>query len=306
MKISIIGAGNVGGLTAMRLSQEGIADIFLVDILPGLAQGKALDLDDAKALVKINYHIHGTSDINAVKDSDIIVITAGLARKPGMRREDLANKNALIIKDICYQIKNLALRAIVIVVTNPLDLMTYLCFKQLGSGRNKVLGMGSSLDALRFANLIASELHISPLDVEACVIGIHGEDMLVLPRFTNIKGVALDEFLKEAKIQELVKKTVERGQEIVSLLGSGSAYFAPSAAVANIIKAMVKDEKRTLAVSTYLNGEYGIRDACLGIPCRLGKTGIEEIIELDLNQQEKEKLLKSATELKAQYKNLTV
>ncbi|MDD2689054.1 MAG: malate dehydrogenase [Candidatus Omnitrophica bacterium] len=297
MKISIIGSGNVGSLTAMRLAQEGLADIILVDIVKGLAQGRTLDLEDARPILKYNYNIKASDDISEIKNSDIIVITAGLTRKPGMTREELLNKNAQILKEICLKIKKLATRSIVIVVTNPLDLMTYLALKVTGFKRNQVLGMGISLDTARFANLIAKELNIPNTDIEACVIGTHGEGMLPLPRFTSIKGVALDEFLDDKKIEELLNKTMSRGLEIVSLLGNGSAYFAPSAAIVSIIKVIAKDEKRTIGISAYLNGEYGIKDICIGVPCRLGKEGIEKIIELDLNKKEQDKLSNSAASL---------
>lgn len=306
MKISIIGAGNVGSTTAMRLAQEGWGDILLVDIVKGKAEGIALDLEDAQPILKYNYNIQGTDDINKIKDSDIIIITAGLTRKPGMSREELLNKNATILKDICLSIKKLAALSIIIVVTNPLDLMTYFVLKTTGFKRNQVLGMGISLDTARFANLISKELNIPYTDIEACVIGSHGEGMLPLPRFTNIKGIKLDEFLDEKKIEALVNKTVARGLEIVSLLGSGSAYFAPSAAITTMVKAIAKDEKRTLGVCAYLNGEYGIKDMCLGVPCRIGRLGIEKIIELELNKQEKETLLQTAARLKQQYNQLTL
>lgn len=301
MKISIIGAGNVGGQTAMRIAQEGLGDIVLFDIVKGLAQGKVFDLEDASSILKFNYKIEGTDDIKKIANSDIVVITAGLARKPGMSREDLLNKNAAILKDICINIKELASKSIVIVVSNPVDLMTYLVLKTTGFKSHRVFGMGITLDQARFTNLISKELNISPTDIEAAVIGSHGESMLPLPRFTSIKGVALDGFLDEQKIQYLVGKTVKRGAEIVSLLGSGSAYFAPSLAVAQIVKVMVRDEKCILGVSAFLNGEYGIQDVCIGVPCRLGKKGIEQIIELDLNKQEKDALIKSAVALKNQW-----
>lgn len=302
MKISILGAGNVGGTTAMRLAQEGLGDINLVDIAEGLACGKAFDLQDSRAITKLNYNVYGSSDIKQIKNSDLIVVTAGLARRPGMAREELLNKNAAILKDICNDIRDLASEAIVIIVTNPLDLMTYFALKTTGFDKNRLFGMGNSLDAARFSNLVAEELNVSPVDVEACVIGIHGEGMLPLPKLTNIKGIALDEFLNEEKINALVKKTVNRGAEVVSLLGSGSAFYAPSAAIAEIVKVIVKDQKRTICVCAYLNGEYGIKDACIGVPARLGKYGIEEIIELDLGKEEKEILIKSAANLKEQYK----
>jgi malate dehydrogenase len=305
MKISIIGAGNVGSLTAMRLAQEGFSDIILIDIVKGLAQGKAFDLEDARAIAKVNYNIGGTEDINQIKDSDIIVITAGLARKPGMTREELLQRNSQILQKICENIKRLAPNSIILVVTNPLDLMTYFVLKTTGFKPNKVFGMGLTLDASRLANLISKELNIPNTDIEATVIGSHGEGMLPLPRFTKIKGVALDEFADEKKIEALAQKTIGRGAEIVSLLGSGSAYFAPSTAAAEIVRVIAKDEKRTLGVSAYLNGEYGIKGVCIGVPCRLGKSGIEQIIELELNKEEKEVLLKSADALKSQYASLS-
>lgn len=298
MKISIIGAGNVGGLTAMRLAEAGFEDIVLVDTAKGLACGKAFDLEDSAAMLKYNYHIQGSADITKIRDSDIIIITAGLARKPQMTREDLLNKNAQILKDICLNIKKLSGNAIVVVVTNPLDLMTYLALKILEVSPNKLFGMGISLDAARFANLISNQLNIPNTEIEACVIASHGEGMLPLPRFTTIKGVGLDEFLTKDEIERLVNKTLQRGQEIVSLLGSGSAYFAPSLAVAIMAKIIAKDEKRAVAVSAYLDGEYGIKDICIGVPCRLGKEGIEKIIELDLNKEEKSGFLNSVESIR--------
>lgn len=302
MKISIIGAGNVGSLTAMRLAEERAGDILLVDIAKGLALGKSLDLEDSQPLLKYNFNIEGTQDINKIKHSDIIIITAGLARKPGMSREDLLNKNVNIIKDISRNIKKLAPKSIVIVVTNPVDILTYLALKETGFAPNRVLGIGSGLDASRFANLISEELNIPNTDIDSCVIGSHGEGMLPLPRFTYIKGVALDELADGKKIDALVKRTIGRGAEIVSNLGSGSAFFAPSLAIALIVRAILKDEKRTIGVSTYLNSEYGIKDVCIGVPARLGRDGIEKIIELDLNKEEKEALLKSANSIKSQIK----
>jgi len=306
MKIAIIGAGNVGSLTAMRLAQENIGDIFLVDVLKGLAQGKSLDLEDARPILKYDYNIQGTDDIDAIKDADIIVVTAGLTRKPGMSREELLNKNAEIVKDVSLNILKLAAHSLVIVVSNPLDLMTYVVLKTTAFSRNRVLGMGISLDAARFANLIGKELNIATAEIDACVIGGHGEGMLPLTRFTRIKGVALDEFIDQKKIEDLINRTLNRGAEIVSLLGSGSAFFAPSAAAASLVKTIVKDEKRTLGICAYLNGEYGLKDVCIGVPCRLGKAGIENIVELDLNAKEKEAFLKSAANLKKQYSNIAI
>lgn len=304
MKISIIGAGNVGSLTAMRIAQEGLGDIVLVDIVRGLAEAKALDLEDVRPILKMNYNILGTSDIKEIKDSDIIVIAAGLTRKPGMSREELLNKNAQILKGICLNIKKLAPESIIVVVTNPLDLMTYLALRITGFRSYRVFGVGISLDSARFINLISNELNIPNTDIEALVIGSHGKDMLPLPRLTKINGIDLDEFVNDDKIKTLVNKTINRGAEIVSLLGSGSAYFAPSAAITSIVKVMVKDEKRTVGVCAYLNGQYDVKGVCIGVPCRIGKRGIEKIIELNLNKREKEALIKATSKLKKQYSNI--
>jgi len=306
MKISIIGAGNVGGLTAMRLSQDGLSEILLVDALKNLVQGKAMDMQDAQAIVKCNYNIRGSDDLQEIKGSDIIVMTAGFPRKPGMTREELLNKNAEVLSQICAVIRKVSSQAVVLIVTNPLDLMTYFALKATGFPAQKVFGMGISLDAARFANLISQELNIPVNEIEACVIGSHGEGMLPLPRLTKVKDIALDEFCEKKKADALVKRTAERGHEIVSLLGSGSAYFAPSAAIAQIVKAVAKDEKRIIGVSAYLEGEYGIQGACIGVPCRIGKSGIENIIELELSKEEKELLRAGADKLKAQYVNLKI
>lgn len=294
MKITVIGAGNVGSLTAMRIAQDGLGDVLLIDIVKGLAHGKALDLEDARPLLKYNYNIQGSDDIAQLKDSDIVVVTAGLARKPGMSREELLSKNAQILKGVCLNIKELAKNAIVIIVTNPLDIMTFYALKITGFKPAKLFGMGISLDTARFVNLIAGELNLPATDIEALVIGAHGEGMLPLPGLAKVKGVGLDEFISDDKIEALVSRTVARGAEIVANLGAGSAFFAPSAAIAAIVKTIVKDEKRTIGLCSYLNGEYGIRGSCIGVPCRLGKDGIEQVIQLDLSPEEKSRLGKSA------------
>jgi len=294
MKITVIGAGNVGSLTALRIAQDGLGDVLLVDVVKGLAHGKALDLEDARPLLKNNYKISGSDDITQIKDSDIIVVTAGLARKPGMTREELLAKNSQILKSVCLNIKELASKAIVIIVTNPLDIMTFYALKVTGFKPEKLFGMGVSLDTARFANLIAGELNLPVTDIEALVIGAHGEAMLPMSSFSKVKGVALDKIIDDEKIKSLVTRTIGRGAEIVANLGTGSAFFAPSAAIAAIVKTIVKDEKRTVGLCSYLNGQYGIKDTCIGVPCRLGKNGIEQVIELDLSSEEKAKLSKSA------------
>lgn len=288
----------MGSLTAMRIAQEGLGDVILIDIARGLARGKAFDLEDARAIIKYNYKIEGTDDINQAGASDIVVITAGLTRKPAMAREELLAKNAQIIKDICLNIKKLAPNCIIIVVTNPLDLMTYLALKISGFSHKKVMGMGISLDSARFANLISSELNISPAEIDACVIGSHGEGMLPLARHTKIRGASLDTFMDAQKLKAVRDRAVNRGAEIVSLLGSGSAYFAPSAAIAAMVKAIAGDEKKTIGACVYLNGEYGIKDVCIGTPCVLARQGIDRIIELELNNDERQAFIGSAESIR--------
>ncbi len=303
MKISIIGAGNVGATTALRIAQGRLGKVVLYDIVKGLAQGKCFDMEDAKALLKYEYDLTGTDDIHQLKNSDIIVITAGLARKPGMTREDLLSKNTQILKSICQNIKTLCPDAIIIVVTNPLDLMTYAAIRLTGFKPQRVLGMGITLDASRFANLISKELSVPITDIEAVVIGTHGEGMMPLASLTKVKGKPLTEAVHADKAAELIKRTGLRGAEIVSLLGSGSAYYAPSAAIAELVEIIVTNKKATVGVSAYLNGEYGIKDVCIGTLCKIGKNGIEKILEVDLDSEEKAAFLKSAESLKEQNKN---
>ena len=305
MKISIIGAGNVGGTTALRLAQTVSADIFLIDIASGLSLGKAYDLEDARKLVGTHYLISGSEHLQDMLDSDIVIVTAGLARKPGMTREDLLNKNAGILKEICLAIKEVASNAIVVIVTNPLDLMTRVALQVTGFSAGKVFGMGVSLDAARFANLISKETLIPVIEIEPLVIGSHGEGMMPLRAFTKVRGKSLDAVLDPAKIKELTTKTVGRGLEIVTLLGSGSAYFAPSAAIVEIVKIIVSQQPRVIGLSAYLNGEYGAKDVCIGVPCRLGKDGIEQIVELKLNTQESQDFLNSCARLKTQFSGIS-
>jgi malate dehydrogenase len=253
-----------------------------------MAKGKSFDLDDCRQILNIPYHIEGSEDINQVKDSKVVVITAGLARKPGMTREDLLEKNSQILKGICEKVKVLAPDSIVIIVTNPLDAMTYYAGKILGFDRRKVFGMGLTLDGSRFANLISREVNIPVNKIKPVVIGSHGEAMLPLPRLTMVGSFPLSEVVKDPeKTAMLVKATVERGKEIVALFGSGSAYFAPSAAIASLVSAIIKDKRLPFGVSAQLDGEYGLKDICCGVPCVIGGQGINKVVELDLNSQEK-------------------
>ncbi|HOW42953.1 MAG TPA: malate dehydrogenase [Candidatus Omnitrophota bacterium] len=298
-KITVIGAGNVGGCAALRMAQDNLGDIMLIDVVSGLARGKACDLEDARALVQTPYSITGSADIRDLKDSDIIVVTAGLARKPGMTREDLLKKNAEILKGICEQITVLAPQAVVIIVTNPLDVMTRYALRITGFKPNRLFGMGVSLDASRFANLISLKTGVPVTQIQACVIASHGEAMLPMPRFTLVNGKPLAELLPQAEIDELIKRTVERGKEIVSFLGTGSAFVAPSAAIAELVRAIVRDQSATIGVSTLLCGEYGVNDVCAGVPCLINKNGIGKIIQLTLNTQEAQQFKTSCESIRA-------
>ena len=304
MKISIIGAGNVGGTTALRLANLGLGQILLIDTVPNFARAKALDLADARYILNQNSSVVGSDDIKLIKDSEIVIITAGLARKPGMTREELAQYNSQIIKQVCAQIKRLSPNAIVIVVTNPLDAMTYLALKETGFNKTRVLGMGLTLDSSRLANQIAEELKVPINEIEPCIIGSHGENMLPLARYTKVKSVFLDKRLTKDKIEGLFNRTVKRGAEIVSLFGKGSAYYAPSAAITQLAQVIAQNKKSVLPVSAYLEGEYGLSDVCVGIPCKLGRNGIENIVKLDLNAEERTLLSESAKSIKKQIATL--
>lgn len=298
-KISVFGAGNVGSTTALRIAQEGLGDVVMVDVAGGAARGKALDLEDAAAVMRRPYAVEGTDDAARIAGSDVVVITAGLPRRPGMTREELLQKNAAILEEICESVKEHSSGAIVIVVTNPLDVMTNYALRITGFNPRRLFGMGVSLDAARFINLLSRELAVSVCDIDACVIGSHGEGMLPLARFTTVKGVSIEELLPGGRIEDLVKRTIGRGAEIVGHLGTGSAYFAPSAAIAQLVKAVIRDEKRIIGVCARLNGEYGIKDVCVGVPCRIGREGIEQIIELDLEDDERAKLEASAESIRS-------
>lgn len=300
MKVSIIGAGNVGATLAKRIVESDLADVVLLDVVKGIAEGKSLDLLHAAPILNHKCRIIGTDDYSRTKGSELVVITAGLARKPGMSREELAAKNGEIVKDIVNKIKATSPDSVIIIVTNPLDLMTYIAYKESAFGSKRVMGMAGVLDSSRFAHFIADELKVPASSVETMVLGTHGDTMVPLLSRTKISGKPLFKLLSLEKINELVNKTKNAGAEIVSLLGSGSAYYAPSAACFLMAKCILKDEKKLLAVSAYLNGEYGIKDMCLGAPVKLGRSGIEKIAELEITEEEKSALRKSAAAVKAQ------
>ncbi|WP_096206829.1 malate dehydrogenase [Candidatus Methanoperedens nitratireducens] len=293
-KITIIGAGAVGATAAQRIAEKELGDVVLTDIVEGLPQGKALDLLEAGPLFGYDSKITGTNDYKDIEGSDVVVITAGIARKPGMTREDLLKINTNIIREVSQNIAKYAPDSIIITVTNPLDLMTYVAMKTTGFEPGRVFGMSGVLDSGRFASFIAMELNCSVRDISAMVLGGHGDTMVPLPRFTTISGVPVTELMPEDTIRRLVDRTVNGGAEIVSLLKTGSAFYAPSAAVTNMVETVVKDTKRILPVCAYLNGEYGKKDIYLGVPVKLGRCGVEEIIELKLTAEEKKALDSSA------------
>jgi len=299
-KIVIIGAGNVGGQAALFLLREGFRNLLLLDVAKGLAKGKALDLEDCASLLRQNCRIEGSDDFALLKDAAIVIITAGLPRKPGMSRDDLLKKNSEILKGLSLKIKEFAPSAIVLVVTNPVDLMTHLVSEVTGFPKTRVLGMGVSLDAGRLVNLVHQELNVPVNNVEASVIGSHGQTMVPVPSLTSVAGARIERLMDKAIIGRLIQHTVERGASIVAHLGSGSAYFGPAAAISDIVKSIAKDEKRIIPVCAYLNGEYGIKGIYLGIPARIGKDGVEGIIELELDPPEKAALLKSAESVRQQ------
>jgi malate dehydrogenase len=298
IKISIVGAGQVGATCAQRILERGLADVALIDIAEGLARGKALDMGQAAATEGYDLKIEGGSDYSLMKGSEAVVVTAGLARKPGMTREDLLSQNARIVKGIANNIKEFCPGAIIIMVTNPLDVMTYLAYKISGFEKERVFGMAGVLDSARFRFFIAERLKVSPSEVEAFVLGGHGDSMVPLAGHTNVKGSPIDEFLSDYEIDTLVNKTRNGGAEIVSLLKTGSAFYAPSSAVCEMLEAVLKDKNEVLPVSAYLERQYGLEDVYCGVPARLGRGGIEEVVEFKLSQEELAALHKSARQVK--------
>ena len=305
-KIVIIGAGNVGGQIALFLINEAPAHIILLDVVIGLGKGKALDLEDAAGVLKADCIVEGSDDFSLLKHAEIIVITAGLARQPGMQRDDLLRKNSEIIRDISLKIKEFAKNPIIIVVTNPVDLMTYLVSRLTGFDKKRVFGMGISLDAARFANLIRQSLNVPLSAVEAVVMGSHGQTMVPVASLSMVSGAQIERLINPEIVAKLARATVERGASIVAHLGSGSAYFGPAAAVCNIIRAIAKDEKRIIGGCAYLNGEYGINRLYIGVPARIGQDGVEAVIELKLSKEEKEAFVKSCDSIRQQINNLAI
>lgn len=288
MKITVIGAGHVGATVAQLLANNELAnEVYIVDILEGIPEGKALDMYESMPIIGSDTKIYGTNNYEDTKDSDIIIQTAGLARKPGMSRDDLLVKNAQIVSSCVKSAFEYSPNAYFIIVSNPLDVMTYVAQQVTGLPRERVIGMAGILDTARYRSFISMELGVSMQDIQALILGGHGDTMVPLPRFTTIAGIPLTDMMSKDKIDEIVKRTAGGGGEIVKYLKTGSAYYAPAAAVVQMVEAIVRDQKRILPCSALLNGEYGYNDIVVGVPCKLGKNGLEEIIELNLNDEEK-------------------
>jgi malate dehydrogenase len=293
-KVTVIGAGNVGSTAAQRIAEAGIADVCLIDVVEGLPQGKALDLAEAAPLQHHDQRIIGTNDYADTAESDVVVVTAGLARQPGMSRDDLLLKNAQIVRSVVTQAVRYSPQSIIVVVTNPLDAMVHVAIEASAFPRERVIGMAGVLDSARFRSFIAQDLGVSSSDVSAFVLGGHGDTMVPLPRYSTVAGIPLPELMKPERIEELVQRTRNGGAEIVALLKTGSAYYAPASSVLHMVDAILRDQRRVLPCAVLLQGEYGIDGVVAGVPVVLGAGGVERIIEVALTKQEKGALVTSA------------
>ena len=293
-KVTVIGAGNVGATTAQRIAEAGLADVVLIDVVEGLPQGKALDLAESAPVQLHDHAIVGTNDYADTAGSDVVVVTAGLARQPGMSRDDLLLKNAGIVRAVVANAVEQSPNAILIIVTNPLDAMVHVALETSGFPKNRVIGMAGVLDSARFRTFIAEELGVSSADVTAFVLGGHGDTMVPLPRFSTVAGIPLPELMKPDRIDAIVQRTRTGGAEIVALLKSGSAFYAPAASVAQMVDSILNDRKRVLPCAVLLAGEYKIDGLVVGVPVVLGATGVERIIQIALTADEQAALLTSA------------
>jgi len=293
-RVTVIGAGNVGSTTAQRIIETGLADVVLVDIVEGMPQGKALDLAEAAPVVGYDVRVTGTNDYADTAGSKIIVVTSGLARQPGMSRDDLVAKNAGIVASVVRQAVAVSPDAIIIMVTNPLDAMCHVAMRASGFGRERVIGMAGVLDSARFRHFIADELNVSVRDVRAFVLGGHGDTMVPLPRHSTVGGIPVTELLPAARVAQIIERTRNGGAEIVALLKSGSAFYAPAASIVEMVEAILLDRRRILPCAAYLEGEYGIDGLFVGVPVILGNGGMEKVIEISLTDDEKAQLAHSA------------
>ena len=297
-KVTIVGAGNVGATTAHWIVAKELADVVLIDVIEGIPQGKGLDLLEAMPISKTDCHVLGTNDYADTANSDIVVITAGLPRKPGMSRDDLLQTNYKIMSDVVGKVTAHSPNSILIIVSNPLDAMAQAAFRQSKFNRERVIGMAGVLDSARYRSFIADELNVSVENVTAFVLGGHGDTMVPLPRYSSVAGIPITELLPKEKIEAMVQRTRDGGAEIVKYLKAGSAYYAPSAAVTEMAEAILKDKKKVLPCAAYLDGEYGISGYYIGVPCKLGSRGIEQILEIKLTAEEDAALKKSAAAVK--------
>ena len=293
-KISIVGAGFVGATAAHWCAVKELGDVVLVDIVEGMPQGKALDLLEAGPIQGYDLNILGTNDYADTANSDIVVVTAGLPRKPGMTREDLVGTNAKIVGGVIENVVKHSPNAIIILVTNPLDTMVYLAYKKSGLPRERIIGQAGILDSARMRTFIAMELNVSVENTHAFVMGGHGDEMVPLPRYSTVAGIPITQLMPPDRVEAIVQRTRKGGGEIVSLLKQGSAFFAPSAATMQMVAAILKDRQMILPCSVYLQGEYGLDDICFGVPVKLGRNGVEQILEIELTAEEQEGLSKSA------------
>jgi malate dehydrogenase len=297
-KVTVVGAGNVGATTAHRLADKQLADVVLIDILEGVPQGKGLDLLESGPIEGYDVKVKGTNDYADTANSDIVVMTAGFPRKPGMSRDDLLKANYDVVKGAIEQVAKVSPEAILIVVTNPLDAMAQAAFKVSGFSKNRVIGMAGVLDTARYRTFIAEALDVSVQNVQGFVLGGHGDTMVPVPRYTTVAGIPVGELLSKEKLDAIIKRTAGGGAEIVGLLKTGSAYYAPSAAAVEMVEAIFNDRKKILPCAAYLEGEYGIHGLFVGVPVKLGARGIEQIIEIKLTPEEQAALQKSADAVK--------
>jgi malate dehydrogenase len=297
-KVTVIGAGNIGGTTALHLAMRNFADVVLVDIVEGLPQGKALDILESGPIIRFDSNLVGTNSYQETEGSDVVVITSGKPRQPGMSREDLLNENQGIVQSVTEQLVEHSPNCVIVVVANPLDAMCHVALETSGFPRERVVGMAGILDTARYRTFIAQELGVSVRDVFALVLGGHGDNMVPLPSMATVNGVSITELLSQDRVDAIVQRTRQGGGEIVELLGSGSAFYAPAAAIVEMVDAILLDHKRILPCATYLQGEYGINDLFVGVPIKLGAGGIEEIIQLDLTDEELADLESSANDVR--------
>jgi len=297
-KVSVFGAGNVGAEVARRIVEKKLADVVLVDILEGIPQGKALDILQSGPVEGFDNKIVGTNAPSDIKGSDVVVVTAGLARKPGMSRDDLQEANAKIVKGIIENIKKFAPDSIIIMVTNPLDVMTYLAYKVSGFEKNRVFGMAGLLDTARMITFISMELNVPPSNIEAIVLGGHGDLMVPVISRTKVNGKPISGLLAKEKIDAIVKRTANGGAEIVNLLKTGSAYYSPSSSAVAMVGSVIKNKGDIIPIAVILDGEYGLKDVCIGVPAKIGRNGIDKVVEIKLTAEERSMLIRSANSVR--------